>query len=82
VLAKRQAASSENELIFPLAWLDLPQKQAKEALEATLNRQYLTRVLAACHGNVTLAAKKADLDAVTFRAMWKLAMLPPLLEQD
>jgi two-component system response regulator HydG len=82
LLAKRQATSDENELIFPQAWLEMPQKTAMKSVEATFNRQYLTRIMQLCHGNVSQAAKMAELDPKTFRSKWKEAGLPALHERE
>lgn len=83
LLAKQQAASSGNELIFPLAWLDRPQKEAMEELENTFNRQYLPRALKLSHDNVSKASERAGFkDPKTFRAKWTKAGLPPLDELD
>lgn len=63
---------------LPPNWLELPYRDSAPAFERAFDRVYLHHLLNRFRGNVTRAAKAADIDTKTFRKRWKESGLPPL----
>jgi DNA-binding NtrC family response regulator len=81
VMHQRQPPVSEGEgaaVAWPEYLFGLPQKQAAQELENLFDREYLLRRLREARGNVTQAARSAELDPKTFRKKWDQAGLGAL----
>lgn len=63
---------------LPPNWLELPYRDSAPVFERAFDRIYLRHLLDRSRGNVTRAAKAADIDTKTFRKRWKESGLPPL----
>jgi DNA-binding NtrC family response regulator len=61
--------------LLPDDWLKLTYREAIKFYNQAFDRVYLPNILEQKHGNITQAAKAADLDRKTFREKWKNAGL-------
>ncbi len=76
------ALFAEIENILPANWLNLPYHKVSQLHEHAFDRVYLRHLHQISRGNVTRAAKKAGIDAKTFRTRWRDCGLAPLKAEE